>query len=105
MARFAQQQKAFMESEKSTKEEPGGKEEEEEEPSSLDNDYETISTGVLCALCRSEAPPAEGRVLALVALLEPTRILPTAKSQDIGKYLDIMGYNIYRVASNALAVG
>ena len=39
------------------------------------DDYETISAGSLCALCRSETPAAEGRVLGFIALVQPTKIL------------------------------
>jgi hypothetical protein len=72
---------------------------EEAPPQTEENkvdDYETISSGALCALCRSETPASEGRVLGVIALVQQSRILssntleipPTdrlvAKGQDVG---------------------
>jgi hypothetical protein len=76
LATFASQQKAFL---KSTEED---KMETESKPS-LD-DFETISEGALCALCRSETPASEGRVLGYIGLVQTTKIPTIAKDQDVG---------------------
>ncbi len=75
LAKFAKQQKSFMQTSTET---------EAPEPMESHNDYETISAGSLCALCRSETP--EGRILGLVGLIQPTKILRIAHSQDVGEH-------------------
>ena len=51
------------------------------------DDYETISSGTLCALCRSEAPASEGRVLGVIALVQSSRILGGTYIYSIVKFL------------------
>lgn len=74
LAKFAKQQNNFLE-----ESHEGSKMKEIQDT----NDYETVSTGALCALCRSEAPPSEGRVLGLISLLQPSRLLVIAKNEDV----------------------
>jgi hypothetical protein len=76
LEQFAKQQSAFLQENKEA--------EEPESSGAQTDDYETISTGSLCALCRSEAPLSEGRVLGYVCLIQPSRVLLTAKNQDMG---------------------
>jgi hypothetical protein len=64
------------------------------------DDYETMDTGVLCAICRSHAPPVPGNSLCYMGFAQPSRyvflwihrymylhrIPIIAKKQDVAKF-------------------